>query len=239
MSRRMLVETSSVQLTPVDGGGWRLSGWASSRILAGVTDRRTQASQLLRVMAPAARSVEAAQVHGGSLAVLRGAPAGTEPVPGCDALLTDTPGVALRIRTADCLPLLFAAPARGVVGIAHAGWRGLAALLPARVLAAFRHVFHAGPEELSVAIGPAIRACCYEVGPEFRQRFGPFVEERSGRRTCDLIGAAIGQLRACGVRAGRIFDAQRCTACEPDAWFSLRREGRQTGRLTSFVMVRP
>ena len=237
----MLVETSSVQLEPVRGGGWRLGHWASPRVIAGVTSRRVEAHDLLRELVPSALSVEAEQVHGGSLAVVygAGARAWAFPVPGCDALITATPGLALRIRTADCLPMLFAAPARGVIGIAHAGWRGLAASLPARVVAAFRHVFHASAGELSVAIGPAIRPCCYEVGPEFQERFGPFMEERDGRRTCNLIAAAVEQLRACGVRAGRIFDAQRCTACEPREWFSLRREGQETGRLTSFILLQP
>ena len=160
-------------------------------------------------------------------------------VPGCDALLTAAPGVALLIRTADCLPIFFADPARGVVGIAHAGWRGLAAGLPARVVAAFRHAHRSRIEELQVAIGPAIRACCYEVGPEFAERFGPFVQERGGRRTCDLIGLAIDQLRRCGIPPGHIMDTGHCTACELQHWYSLRREGPTTGRLTSLIMVTP
>ena len=235
----MLVETSNIRLEPVRGGGWRLEGWEVPRVIAGVTSRQVEAAPLIHTLAPAALSVEAEQVHGGSLAVIRSASAAAFSVPGCDALMTDTPGLALRIRTADCLPVLFAAPARGAIAIAHAGWCGLAASLPARVVAAFRHVFHSRAEELTVAIGPAIRSCCYDVGPEFLERFGSFVEERQGRRTCNLIAAAIGQLRACGVRAGRIFDTQRCTACEPDAWFSLRREGQDTGRLTSFILLQP
>ena len=234
----MLVGASSVPLEEVHGGGWRLNGWASPRVIAGVTSRQVDAGQLLQELAPSALSVEAEQIHGSGIAVISGVRAWAAAVPGCDALLTATPGLALRIRTADCLPLFFAAPGRGLIGIAHAGWRGLASSLPARVVAAFRHVFHARAEELSVAIGPAIRACCYEVGPEFRGRFGPFVQERPGRRTCDLIAAAVEQLCACGVRAERIFDAQRCTACEPQRWFSLRREGQQTGRLTSFILLK-
>jgi len=229
-------------------GGWRLAGWASSRIAAGVTDRQATASARWLCV------VEAEQVHGASVAVIRRPPAGG-PVAGCDALVTDVPGVTLAVRTADCLPIFFADPRRGIVGIAHAGWRGLAASLPGRMITVFQQVFRSRPEELHVAIGPAIRACCYEVGPEFPARFEPFVQTQhgrrpfdsaqgglpsgvEGRRTCDLIGAAAAQLSACGVRAERLLDTQRCTGCEPDVWFSLRREGPQTGRLCSWIMVR-
>jgi len=160
-------------------------------------------------------------------------------VTGCDALLTPTPGLVLLTRTADCLPIFFADPSRGVIGIAHAGWRGLAAALPARVVAAFRHAYHSTVGALHVAVGPAIRACCYEVGPEFVEWFEPFVQDRGGRRTCDLVGAARAQLAQCGIRPDRILDSQRCTACEAQHWYSLRRDGPTTGRLTSFIMLRP
>jgi YfiH family protein len=232
-----VAETNPALLEPVAGCGWRLRGWASAQVAAGITNRRSDLSQWLgQLKGPVAVSAE--QTHGGSLAVIGTRAALLRPVPGCDALLTDLPDVALLIRTADCLPILFADPSRRVVGIAHAGWRGLAASLPTRLVAALRHAYHSRPEALHVAIGPAIRSCCYEVGPEFAQRFGSFVRERDGRRTCDLIGVAVEQLVRCGVRPDRILDARRCTACETNEWFSLRREGPETGRLVSFIMLK-
>ncbi len=220
-------------------GLWSLTGWAGSRVTACVTDRSVDRAGVERALPPSVTVIEAAQVHGGSLAVIErvvGAPA---PIPGCDALLTQQPGAALLVRSADCLPIVFADPSRGAVGIAHAGWRGLAVQLPARVVAAFRHCYHSAPGELRVAIGPAIRACCYEVGAEFVKRFGPFVQPRGERHTCDLVGVAVDQLMRCGVRPAHLFDSRRCTACEADVWFSLRREGPSTGCLCSVVMVRP
>ncbi len=219
--------------------GWWLQHWASPRIMAGGTDRHLNQRQLLEGVRSSPVLVEAEQVHGGSLASIGHVRSCAKPIPGCDALLTDVPGMALLIRTADCLPIFFAAPWRGVVGIAHAGWRGLAALLPAKMIAAFRHLYHARPEELHVAIGPAIRSCCYEVGAEFEKRFGRFVQERKGRRTCDLIGVATDQLRQSGVRAQQLFDSGCCTACDLKQWFSVRREGASTGRLTSLIMLHP
>ena len=218
-------------------GGWRFRPWASSRCAAGVTDRRQTAAALAASLGGAAALITAEQVHGAGIAVIgRADVAG--PIAGCDALLTALPDVALGIRSADCLPVFFADPVRGVVGLAHAGWRGLAAELPLRMIAAFRHAFQSPPGDLHVAIGPAIRACCYEVGADFPAAFAPFLRREGARRTCDLIGAAIAQLRRGGVRADRITDAERCTACDATQWFSLRREGPQTGRLSSLIMWR-
>jgi len=178
-------------------------------------------------------------VHGASIAIVDRLLDSTEPIAGCDALVTARPGMALLIRTADCIPLFLVDPSRGVAGIAHVGWRGLGLRLPQRLLAAFRHGFHSRPEALRVAVGPAIRACCYEVESEFVGRFAPFVQPRDGRLYCDLVGAAIDQLRQGGVPARHVLDSQRCTSCESEHWFSTRREGQGTGRLTSFIMVRP
>ena len=278
--------------------GWWFRRWAGHHVAAGITDRQTDCSRMIGSLGVAVSAVAGEQVHGASLAVVEGREEGTRSIPGCDALLTHLSGVALLARTADCLPIFFADPARGVIGIAHAGWRGLAASLPARVVSAFRHVYHTSADELRVAIGPAIRACCYEVGPEFVARFGSFVQTRKGRRTCDLIGVARAQLERCGVRPERVTESARCTACErhnpaigppPSAllrkakqkgvgpreclvggvggvsphagrgrtvlspgfdsqseasgvglqWFSLRREGPSTGRMTSLIMMRP
>ena len=211
--------------------------WPSASIAAGLTDRLGDSAALLAAVRTSV-AASAEQVHGGSVAVV-GSRLGRSLIPGADALVTNVPGMALLIRTADCLPMFFADPARLAVGLAHAGWRGLAMGLPARVVAAMRRTYRTPPGELAVAIGPAIRACCYEVGLEFEARFGPFVQMRGGRRTCDLIGAAVEQLRRCGVRPERIVDSQACTGCGVQRWFSLRREGPSTGRLTSLIVVRP
>ena len=226
------------RLDAASHGMWRWRGWASRRIIAGITDRSADPARLADSFQRSVTTVEAEQVHGGSVAIIGPSVADSvRSVPGCDALLTNVAGIALLMRSADCLPILFADPSRGAVGIAHAGWRGLAASLPTRVVAAFRRTYQSRSRDLHVAIGPAIRACCYEVGPEFHARFTPFVREQGGRRTCDLIGVAIDQLQRCGVPAAQIADTQDCTSCETRRWFSLRREGPSTGRLVSFIVM--
>ncbi len=219
-------------------GGWWLAGWASRRIMAGVTDRTMTVEALLGRLPAGTGTVSAEQVHGASLAVIERL-SGTALIPGCDALITRTPGIALLIRTADCLPVYFADPDRGVVGLAHAGWRGLAAGLLPRVVAAFARAAGTPPEALRVAIGPSIRADCYTVGPEFQGRFGRFVRPAGSGWTCDLTGVAAHQLAGCGVRTSRIADCGWCTSCETDRWFSLRKEGPSTGRLVSVIVLKP
>ena len=219
-------------------GLWWFNGWGPAWMTAGVVGRSADLAQLQQQLPTARGLVEAEQVHGSSIAMIHRSLDLPGPVAGCDALLTSLPAMALVIRTADCLPLFLMDPARRAVGIAHAGWRGLAAGLPLRCLSAFRHAYHSRPEELRVAIGPSIRSCCYEVGPEFVARFGPFVGLRGGRRTCDLVGVAVDQFRRGGVRPAHIIDCQQCTACDAHRWFSIRRDGQATGRLRSFILIR-
>jgi YfiH family protein len=217
-------------------GGWWLTGWAAPEVLAGLTARGEDPARLLRQL-PAAATVQTEQVHGASVAVISQSAAPRGPISGADAMLTHLAGVALQIQTADCLPIFYAA-ASGVIGLAHVGWRGLTRQLPARMIWAFRQFYQCRPETVRVAIGPAIRACCYEVGPELEALFGPFVQRHGGRRTVDLIGAAIRQLRDCGVRSGHLADAAVCTACDGERWCSVRRDGASAGRVTSLVMRR-
>ena len=216
--------------------GWCVQDWMPSGVHAGVACRDSDPARLFDAYPHPVITAEAEQAHGASFAVMLGrAPQAC--VAGCDALLTHQADVALRVRTADCLPLFFADLARRVIGLAHAGWRGIAAWLPARMVAAFHDAYRSRPEDLRVAVGPAIRACCYDVGPEFEARFGRFVTRDGGRRRCDLVAAAIAQLRGCGVRPAHVVDSHRCTACEPQQWFSLRRDGPATGRLVSCILM--
>ncbi len=238
MKHMPMVASNAPSFELDSSGGWRFARWSTPRVMAGVTSRHITPTQMLSDFNGVFHLVEAEQVHGGSIAVI-GRAAGRSMIAGCDALVTDVPGQALLIRTADCIPLLLADAGRGVIAIIHAGWRGLACQLPLRVLALLGRLFHSDAGRIDVAIGPAIRACCYEVGPEFVGRFGRFVTLTDGRRRCDLVGIAIEQLQRGGVRPGHIFDSGQCTACAPERWFSVRREGNATGRLTSVIVLRP
>jgi hypothetical protein len=183
--------------------------------------RRTLASLGLA----AALLATAGLVHGAEVAEVRGA----GHTPGCDALLTRERGVVLAVTTADCLPIILTLP--GAVAVAHCGWRGTAARLPERVVLAACRAAGVGPREVRAHLGPCIRPCCYEVGPEVARQFpasvGHLVE---GRHRLDLASAARIQLLDSGIPPEAILDTAACTCCEPDWYFSHRRDGSRYGR---------
>jgi YfiH family protein len=88
-----------------------------------------------------------------------------------DGLITSAAGVLLAVQTADCVPLLIADPEHRAVGALHAGWRGTLARIAEKGVGAMRRHFRSDPADLRVAIGPSIRACCYGVSDELRDRF--------------------------------------------------------------------
>jgi YfiH family protein len=142
-----------------------------------------------------------------------------------DGLWTDEPGLPILAMSADCLPVALTRmdADEPAVAVLHAGWRGVLAGI---VAAGSRAL---GEGTLAAAIGPGIGPCCYEVGEEvaapFRERFGDDVV-RGGR--LDLWTSAERALRDAGVERVDRFD--RCTACEPEMFFSHRRDAGRTGR---------
>ena len=174
------------------------------------------------------------QVHGCSIAT----PPWTE-APAADASLTDEAGVLLAIETADCLPVLMVDPVNRRVAAAHAGWRGTAARVAP---AALRALIEQGsnPTQVLVALGPAIGPCCYEVGPEVEEAFGPggasfFVPGPVGRKRLDVAAANRAQLEEMGVRSDNIDSLDLCTRCREDLFFSYRRDGANAGRMISLI----
>jgi hypothetical protein len=154
-------------------------------------------------------------------AVVNRAQAGRRGAPG-DGLWTDEPGVPMLKLTADCVPVAVARVDRPALALLHAGWRGLLQGVVARGVAAL------GGQTRAV-VGPAIGPCCYEVGPDvaepFAARFGADVVRE---RTVDLWAATERALRDAGVSSIERFDL--CTSCQPDLFFSHRRDGGVTGR---------
>ena len=149
--------------------------------------------------------------------------------PDCDALVTRHPGVVLAVTTADCMSLLYHAP--GAVAVAHSGWRGTADAMPVAALDAVCRLAGCAPDAVSVAIGPAIRGCCYEVGEDVAARFpSAAVRATGGKPRLDLPTAARIALDAAGVRPERLEDTGACTCCEPEWYFSHRRDHGRTGR---------
>jgi YfiH family protein len=190
---------------------------------AAVTANR---SRLLRAAGlDPARLATAGQVHGAR--VVEVVAPGHHPE--CDALVTRTPGLALAVTTADCMSLVFHAP--GVVAASHSGWRGTVEGMPVATLEAVCRLGGCGPESVQVALGPAIRACCYEVGEEVAAQFPEAaVRKGAGKPRLDLPVAARVALLAAGLPEANLTDTGDCTYCHPAWYFSHRRDRGLTGR---------
>lgn len=179
------------------------------------------------------------QVHGARAVRLEAA---SKPVVEADAVLSRTPGLAACVAVADCVPILLADPASGVVAAVHAGWRGTIAGVAREAVRALQAELGAAPSRLLATIGPAIGPCCYEVAPELAARFaaeiGPGVVRAGPTPALDLWAANAALLRAAGVPPDRIETLRRCTSCERELFFSHRRDVGRTGRQVAFIAPR-
>lgn len=150
-----------------------------------------------------------------------------------DALLENTPGSVVAVKTADCIPLLLVDERLRAVAAVHAGWRGTVAGIARRAVESMAERFGSAPADLHAAIGPGIGKCCYEVGPEVAREFG-----EQGRAHVDLAVANRAQFLAAGLAPARVYVANLCTMCRADEFHSFRRDGQTAGRLFSFAGLR-
>jgi polyphenol oxidase len=192
-----------------------------------VIENRTRLATALG-QAPA-RVLMGLQVHGAELVehieVQEPSPYANPGVelPEADGHVTDAAGLVPLVLVADCLPVALAGP--GGVAMLHCGWRGLAAGIIARGVAAV--------SAEAATIGPGIGRCCYEVGPEVLERFADLGDGIAEGRMLDLAEVARRQLRAAGVE--QVQSAGLCTSCEPQLFFSHRRDGGRSGRQAGLV----
>ncbi len=155
-----------------------------------------------------------------------------------DALITDEIGKSIGVRTADCVAILLLDRQRRAIAAVHAGWRGTAARVIAHTIEAMCSDFAASPADMYAAIGPCIRACCYEIGAEVEKQFAAHFPEwkaTTGKRKLDLPEANRRQMQAVGVAADRIFDCCLCTTCQTSHFYSYRREPENPGRMIAAI----
>lgn len=201
-------------------------GYGSGDEAAKVTENRRRAMAMLDL--EGGRMVTAYQVHSPDVVEVK-EPWAREDAPEADAMVTRERGLALGILTADCVPVLLADAQAGVVGAAHAGWKGALTGVVERTVAAMG-ALGAEPKRLVAGIGPAIAQRSYEVGPEFP---APFLEQdtrnadffcpaqREGHFHFDLKGYVARRLAVAGVGT---IQTLPCDTCAEDArFFSYRR----------------
>ncbi|TNJ48502.1 peptidoglycan editing factor PgeF [Phaeobacter sp. B1627] len=245
-------------LNPVKHGFFTRKGGASSGIFHGLNcgvgssdQREAVLLNRTRVAAAMDAAPEALigihQVHSATVHVVETAPSDpAAPRPQADALVTSTPGLVLSVLTADCQPVLFADPAAGVIGAAHAGWRGtLDGVLEATIEAMLS--LGATREGMRAVIGPSISQRAYEVGPDFFDDFMMqdtvnarfFAQGEGDRMMFDLPALGLSRLRAAGISQSEW--TRHCTYSTPDLFYSYRRttHAREAdyGRLISCIRL--
>ena len=211
-----------------------------------VRENRRRMAQALGVPADALVSVH--QVHSPDAIVVE-KPFSAGPRPKADGMVTDRPGLALAITTADCGPVLFADAEAGIVGACHAGWRGALIGILESTLAAME-TLGARRERTVAVLGPTIGPNAYEVGPEFRAQFMEKDEgnERFFRPSAraehfmfDLPAYIVTRLKAAGV--GEAADLGLCTYSDEERFFSYRRTTHRGepdyGRLIAAIALAP
>lgn len=193
---------------------------------ANVQENRARVAEILGVEPQNLLSVY--QCHSAKAVIAR-KPWAAGKIPEADALVTDAPGIAIGVLTADCAPVLLCDGEARVIGAAHAGWRGALSGIVEGVVAAMAEL-GANPERIRAVIGPAISQKAYEVGQDYLARFSAeepesaafFVtDEGSGEPHFDLSGYVAERLARAGV--GEITDLGRCTYCDETRLFSYRR----------------
>lgn len=244
---------TSDTLAPLRHGFFTRRGGASSGIFAGLNCGLGSSDQSDTVAINRARVADAMavsrdslvgvhQIHSALVATV------TEPGPQgrADAMVTDVPGLALSILTADCMPVLLADTEAGVIGAAHAGWKGTVDGILEKTLDAME-ALGAERDDISAVIGPSISQAAYEVGPEFLERFlseDPeaqmyFANGQGDRYLFDLPGYGLKRLRNAGV--GHAEWTRHCTYGDPFLFYSYRRSVHageaDYGRLMSVIRL--
>jgi hypothetical protein len=163
-----------------------------------------------------------------------------------DALVSDSKGVLLGVKTADCVPVLLGDPKTGAFAAVHAGWRGTVQSIVLNTIEKLRTIYGTDPADLIAAIGPAATCKNYEIGQDVIDEFGRnfpdsahlFTPTKENHALIDLHAANKEQLLGAGVREENIAVAPLCTMERTDLFFSYRKEKKQygkTGRLMSVI----
>ena len=223
------VDTDGIRTASFDVGGSRAPDDSHER--AGIAGNRRFLDRLLP-----SPPVWLDQVHGADVVTLDESPVWRNNPPRADAAVTGRHDVVVAIRVADCMPVLFTSVDGSTVGAAHAGWRGLAAGVLERTIAAMR----CAPSDVIAWVGPCIGAPAYEVGDDVYDAFvhrdadatAAFQRGAPGKWRADLIALAKQRLDRCGVVS--VDGCGFCTASDARRFFSFRRDGA-TGRMAALI----
>lgn len=200
----------------------------------------------------AAELVAADQVHGDVIKEVvasdlgQGAMEYDTTIPATDALMTNVKGVPLSTYYADCVPVFLMDPVKGVIALAHAGWKGTVALIGYKTVDRMTALYGCRPEDMIAGIAPSIGPCCYEVDSQVADKvkevfpYWPelLMEKGNGKWQFNLWEANKRQLMDAGLQEQNIAVAEVCTACHSDLLFSHRADGGKSGRMAALLMLK-
>lgn len=197
------------------------------------------------------RFVHGCQVHGNTVRIAAWEdahgilePSGAE---GCDGYVTNIPGLPLAVFTADCVPLLLQEPQAGIVGAIHCGWRGTVSDIEGAAIGKIREL-GGDTLQLRAAIGPCIRKCCFQTGPEVPAAVDKLLggggeafyapdPAQAGRFRVDLPGVVRRRLVQLGLLPEHIADVGECTMCQRSKYWSHRAMGLDRGSQANIIML--
>ncbi|MFB3897925.1 MAG: peptidoglycan editing factor PgeF [bacterium] len=238
-------------------GGFSLPPYTSLNLAFHVGDNPATVLKKRELLAasldiPLSNFVTAQQVHQANVTVIPGSMRGCgardyhSAIPATDAMVTNTPNICLMILTADCVPILLFDPIKKVIGVAHAGWKGTINFIAQQVVKAMQEQFGSAPSDILAGIGPSIGPCCYEVGSDVIMEFKSVMpaalnlilkKNRNDKGHLNLWSANKIQLIQSGVLEKNIEIAELCTRCHAEIFYSARKDGIQTGRFGTGIML--
>lgn len=225
----------------------------SNRILEYNISNKVHAFTTLRDAQLPYAVVTGHQVHGTAIAVVTDSGTTREQLEGFDALITNIPGCAIGVRTADCIPVLLYDPVHDAVAAVHSGWRGTLNRISQKTIFKMHDLYGTRAEDLKAVIGPGICKKCFQVGEEVVKFFkdngfnidsiyswnGPRVAgSMAGGHHIDLIEVNRHLLREAGVPDANVLVSDICTYEDPRC-FSARREGESCGRMVNSIKILP
>lgn len=163
-----------------------------------------------------------------------------------DGLITDEADLMLVTYYADCVPVYFYDPVNKVIALSHSGWKGTLLNIGVETLKMLIETYSCHPENIHVAFGPHIKACCFEVGNDVADTFSStftwandfIIQRLDGKRIIDLEGIIIRNLMDFGILKEKISGCRICTKCNKDVFFSHRGNNGKTGTGVAFLMIR-
>lgn len=168
------------------------------------------------------------------------------PIEKTDALISNTPGICICVQTADCVPILLYDSRKQVISAIHAGWRGTVGKIVQKAVSDMKKNYHCNPEDILAAIGPSISPEIYEVGDEVVEAAKENIpnanrclhQNKTGKYHFNLWEANKQLLLDSGLLENKIEVANECSFLEKKKYYSARRDGIETGRMVSGIMLK-